>query len=109
MVGPGFGRYAAMMFSIQPNRVKLPFQRTGFGRREIDFAGGFIQTGYALDLPIAFGQLTEWLALIGIQVEVMKAIALTTPQETFAVIQEAQVVVHVDPVRVFLMEHDPSG
>src|SRR5258705_9573784 len=98
------GGQAPVMLSVQLDRIKLPLERALLGGREINLAGGFVHARYAIHLPCPFRQLLEPLAVDGIKVEMMETITLATPEEVFAATKKPQIVVDVDPVRVFFVQ-----
>jgi hypothetical protein len=94
------------LFAIQAHAVKLPLQRTLFGRNEEDLMRLFVHSRHLGHFPIALGDLRRALVVQRAKVKVMVAVPLAAPQELLSLIEEAEVVVHVYPIGIALgQEH----
>src|ERR1035437_7410486 len=88
--------------------IQVPLGGRGLAGSVVDAAAGlgFVHRIDRGDFPVALGELLDALAVVGIEEDVAEAaIALAGPQEPLAILEELDVTIEIDPVRVGLLKH----
>ncbi len=91
-----FGQ-AREAFTVQINLVQMTFPNILLSCAKIDKLALFVNCDKAIHLPAALRQLTNQLSADIIEVEVLEAVPIRRPDETFAVAQKSEVIIYINP------------
>src|SRR6266850_658875 len=89
---------------IETYAIELPLKGRFFRRREIHRALGFLNRVQRSDFPLAFGDLSEQLAVEIVEIQVPVSVALAGPEKALAVLEEIKVVADIDPIGILFAQ-----
>src|SRR5712664_1992449 len=90
--------------AIETDTIQVTLQGRLLRRREIHRALGFVNRVQRSDFPLAFGDLSEQLAVEIVEIQVPISGALAGPEEALAVLEEIEIVADIYPIGILLAE-----
>src|SRR5437016_13291232 len=90
--------------AIETDTIQVTLEGRFLRRREIHHALGFLNRVQRSDFPLAFGDLSEQLAVETVDLEMSVSRAFAGPQEALAVLEELQIVADIDRIGLLLAE-----
>src|SRR5882762_10970315 len=90
--------------AIETDTIQVTLQGRLLRRREIHRALGFVNRVQRSDFPLAFGDLSEQLAVEIVEIQVPISGALAGPEEALAVLEEIEIVADIYPIGILFAE-----
>ena len=102
----GRGRDSLLVLSAEVHTIELTLERTAFARNIKNLARSLVHSGHRRDFPFAARDLSVQLAGDTVEIEMPEAVTLAAPEELLSSVQEPEVLVEIDPVRILLGQND---
>src|SRR6266446_5245785 len=90
--------------AIETDTIQVTLEGRFLRRREIHHALGFLNRVQRSDFPLAFGDLSDQLAVEIVEIEMSVSRAFAGPQEALAVLEEIKIVADIDPIGILFAE-----